>query len=69
MSRIYLSPMSIVEVKRYFTLVQPQFKTLKRYGCNSFGYQAGHHWNLLDNCYKDPTALANWQPDERLCNL
>ncbi len=46
--------------KRCFPLVQPQFKT-QRYGFNSFSYKASNHWNLLDNCYKDPTALANWQ--------
>ena len=47
--------------KRYFPLVQPQFKT-QRFVFNSFSYIASHHWNLLDNCYKDPSALANWQP-------
>ncbi len=30
--------------KRYFPLVQPQFKT-SRYGFNSLRYQASHFWN------------------------
>ena len=47
--------------RRYFPLVQPQFKT-RRYGFNSFSYQASHFWNLLDNCFKDPTALRKWEP-------
>ncbi len=47
--------------KRYFPLVQPQFKT-QRYAFNSFAYQASHHWNLLDNCFKDFSDLAKWQP-------
>ncbi len=57
MYMIYFSSMSTVEVKD----ISHSFKT-QRYGFNSFSYKATHHWNLVDNCYKDPTGLANWQP-------
>ncbi len=42
----------------HFPLLQPQLKT-RRYAFNNFSYQASHFWNLLDNCFKDPTALKN----------
>ncbi len=47
--------------RRYFPLVQPQFK-IRRYDLNSFRYQASHFWNLLEYCFKDPTALRKWEP-------